>query len=90
MVLVIGGMAALGFVLAAYRFSTRLAGHVTLATALLWTTGLALLELNARIYPVDETLRETGEAIAILPIVVALPLSLLSILLILTGMNRQR
>jgi hypothetical protein len=79
-----------GLVALAYRYATSAAGHFTLASAFLWIAGVALLWLNASTFPDDETMREMGEGVAIIPLLVALPLTVVAIAKVITGLNKRK
>lgn len=87
---VIAGIMAAGLVAAAYRFSTRTAAQVSLASLCFWIAGIALLRLNAATFPDDETRREMGEGLAVLPLLIALPLTAAAVALVLAGLFRRK
>ncbi|MBL9047504.1 MAG: hypothetical protein JNK34_09390 [Tabrizicola sp.] len=81
---------AAGLIAGAYRFSTRAAGHFTAASACLWIIGVTLLWLNSATFPDDETLREMGEGVAVMPLLVALPLTIIAIFKVIAGLNLRK
>ena len=83
-------VAAAGLVFVAYRYSTRTAGHIAVATACFWLISMALFWLNESTFPNDETRREMGEWIAVRPLLVAFPLSVIALVLIIAGLSRRK
>jgi len=78
------------FVVVAYRYSSRMAGHITLVTAAFWVCGMATYWLNVTTFPDDETLREIGEGIPALIFLVALPLSCIALILTFAGFSKKK